>query len=220
MQLRKYADIQNELENLSRRDQYVLLLSTSEWYNFRQKIMERDLNKCTDCGRKAGPIYEFRCSEEEYAKEREEVRRKELEYKKFIKENPKLWIEYLTTDNDIEIPFSPALLPRERQVGEVVLQVHHFLYFFDKLPWQYAFKNLTTLCIECHTRFHENNKVYVYKDESMEYRRVALFCWKCNGSGFLPEYSHIQNGVCFECNGLGFNLNESHMWEKVEEPIL
>lgn len=26
-------------------------------------------------------------------------------------------------------------------------------------------------------------------------------CWKCGGSGYLPEYAHIQGGVCFSCSG-------------------
>jgi DnaJ-class molecular chaperone len=28
-------------------------------------------------------------------------------------------------------------------------------------------------------------------------------CQECNGSGFLPEYSHIYAGKCFSCNGRG-----------------
>jgi hypothetical protein len=28
-------------------------------------------------------------------------------------------------------------------------------------------------------------------------------CHKCGGSGFLPHYAHIANGVCFSCCGVG-----------------
>lgn len=28
-------------------------------------------------------------------------------------------------------------------------------------------------------------------------------CTKCNGTGVLNEYLHIDNGKCFECNGTG-----------------
>jgi hypothetical protein len=28
-------------------------------------------------------------------------------------------------------------------------------------------------------------------------------CTKCNGTGYLPQYAHIQGGVCFECEGTG-----------------
>lgn len=29
-------------------------------------------------------------------------------------------------------------------------------------------------------------------------------CYKCHGTGFLPEYAGIFNGTCFKCNGLGY----------------
>lgn len=28
----------------------------------------------------------------------------------------------------------------------------------------------------------------------------------CNGTGVLPWFSHIQNGVCFSCHGSGWIL--------------
>lgn len=28
-------------------------------------------------------------------------------------------------------------------------------------------------------------------------------CSRCNGKGYIAEYSMIQGGVCFECNGTG-----------------
>lgn len=31
-------------------------------------------------------------------------------------------------------------------------------------------------------------------------------CPKCNGSGFLSQYSGIANGVCFSCEGNGFKV--------------
>jgi hypothetical protein len=31
-------------------------------------------------------------------------------------------------------------------------------------------------------------------------------CGKCSGSGFLPHYAHIDNGVCWDCMGCGFQL--------------
>lgn len=29
-------------------------------------------------------------------------------------------------------------------------------------------------------------------------------CPKCGGSGYLPEYKHVQNGICFRCEGKGY----------------
>lgn len=31
-------------------------------------------------------------------------------------------------------------------------------------------------------------------------------CWRCNGQGYIPAYSHIYGGVCFKCCGVGGKL--------------
>jgi len=31
----------------------------------------------------------------------------------------------------------------------------------------------------------------------------AYSCKKCNETGFIPEYKHIQDGICFSCWGTG-----------------
>lgn len=28
-------------------------------------------------------------------------------------------------------------------------------------------------------------------------------CYKCNGTGKIPGFSHVSGGVCFQCNGAG-----------------
>lgn len=28
-------------------------------------------------------------------------------------------------------------------------------------------------------------------------------CYKCNGSGVIPEFRHIDNGTCYHCEGTG-----------------
>lgn len=35
-------------------------------------------------------------------------------------------------------------------------------------------------------------------------------CKRCNGSGYIPDYKHVQDGICFSCWGTGdktFNTN-------------
>jgi hypothetical protein len=32
---------------------------------------------------------------------------------------------------------------------------------------------------------------------------IACECYKCGGSGYIPAFSGIANGVCFTCNGEG-----------------
>jgi hypothetical protein len=29
-------------------------------------------------------------------------------------------------------------------------------------------------------------------------------CWKCGGSGYLPQYSYFNHGVCYACHGTGY----------------
>jgi hypothetical protein len=30
---------------------------------------------------------------------------------------------------------------------------------------------------------------------------VRVTCDRCNGSGYIPRYNHIENGICFKCRG-------------------
>ena len=32
----------------------------------------------------------------------------------------------------------------------------------------------------------------------------STVCWKCGGSGYIPEYRHVERGICFSCNGKGY----------------
>ena len=42
---------------------------------------------------------------------------------------------------------------------------------------------------------------YGYKRKKRGYRSTG--CFRCGGSGYLPQYSHYYNGVCFRCSGSG-----------------
>lgn len=35
-----------------------------------------------------------------------------------------------------------------------------------------------------------------------------ITCSKCNGSGYLPMFSHYCKGLCFDCMGIGFKVGE------------
>jgi hypothetical protein len=37
----------------------------------------------------------------------------------------------------------------------------------------------------------------------MKSDKQARVCWKCGGTGYLPEYGNVFEGVCFNCNGSG-----------------
>ena len=39
-----------------------------------------------------------------------------------------------------------------------------------------------------------------------EFRDMETFddvCMRCGGTGYLPEYNHVEGGVCFSCDGSG-----------------
>lgn len=60
----------------------------------------------------------------------------------------------------------------------------------DKPDWK---KELFTI----HDFFLEYSNI---EPETSEYVPTAS-CERCNDQGFIPEYSHISNGVCFKCYG-------------------
>jgi hypothetical protein len=86
------------------------------------------------------------------------------------------------------------------------LQIHHKRYILKSFPWDYVQNDLITYCRSCHKKWHLENKVKYY-----EYINGNLFestimpCSRCDGSGYLSEYSYYQNGVCFSCGGIGYH---------------
>lgn len=46
----------------------------------------------------------------------------------------------------------------------------------------------------------------------------VIRCPKCNGTGILPEYKHLDNGKCFLCNGKGFiHIDEEKEIKKIDK---
>ena len=37
-------------------------------------------------------------------------------------------------------------------------------------------------------------------------KTATITCAKCNGTGHIQGFSHIQEGVCFDCNGAGVRV--------------
>lgn len=86
------------------------------------------------------------------------------------------------------------------------LHVHHKYYIADRLPWEYEDNELITYCPDCHKKWHEENKVkYYVRDENGNLKEEAQqTCYKCNGTGYIPEYNYYENGICFKCGGRTF----------------
>ena len=88
------------------------------------------------------------------------------------------------------------------QLGQ--LNIHHMFYISGNMAWQYENEALVTLCYDCHKKVHENQKIEIKAPDFNPARsRYARNCDKCEGTGYLPEFSHIDNGICYPCTGRG-----------------
>jgi hypothetical protein len=80
------------------------------------------------------------------------------------------------------------------------LQVHHEHYIVGRLPWEYPEVLLVTICDSCHDKLHDQHKVFFYQDVGGKFVRLNLVpCVKCSGSGWFPQWEHIEGGICFRC---------------------
>ena len=86
------------------------------------------------------------------------------------------------------------------------LNIHHTHYVLGKLPWDYSNEYLITLCKDCHQERHKYAiPCYSSVGEQLGYLKA---CDRCGGSGYLPQYKHVQNGICFKCGGEGSVIND------------
>lgn len=84
------------------------------------------------------------------------------------------------------------------------LNVHHKYYIEGKKPWEYDNDALITLCQDCHKLEHQTQQTPVYRN--LHVKNIigyAQICDRCGGSGYLPQYSHVEGGICFKCWGEG-----------------
>jgi 5-methylcytosine-specific restriction endonuclease McrA len=173
---------------------YLEKLSTKEWSDKRDTIIERDKFTCKKCNLKAT---EFKNGLMYRDKTENEVN----EYKKHIANSwyDSVLPEYKNKyDRDILPDFLKNLIIKPEQI---ILQVHHNYYILDKLPWDYPNESLVTLCIDCHQKVHDKSDIPIFSDETMSVKLDYTKCGTCNGSGYRPEYHYYMNGVCFDCNG-------------------
>jgi hypothetical protein len=207
-----YSQIKSDLEGLSRLQQYVLLLQTNEWYDFRRHIIYRDNDCCRKCGRRGGPIEEEIPYDHGKRKHSSVVVEHNEAFLKFAKENPdEITNQLLNGTYEGQWPERA----RTKIIGEVILQAHHKLYFWDSLPWEYDKKHLSTLCQDCHREEHLRNTIYTFNDKSMKLRKAWPRCLKCEGTGYIPMYDHRDNGICYECGGWGLLISDTPSWEEV-----
>ena len=84
------------------------------------------------------------------------------------------------------------------------LNVHHKYYVKGKTPWEYKDDALITLCENCHKKRHEDGSVPVIDIFGKKIADTTV-CPRCNGSGYLPQFDHVADGICFKCKGEGIS---------------
>ena len=93
------------------------------------------------------------------------------------------------------------------------LHVHHRYYIQGYLPWEYVTSALVSLCADCHYRCHQNHKPTIYQ-EVKPGKCVALAqvtrCCRCNGTGYIAQYKHVEDGLCFRCYGARYEELIAH----------
>lgn len=80
------------------------------------------------------------------------------------------------------------------------LHVHHKCYRSDHQIWNQNNLEYITLCNICHDTIHRNQKIPFY-DKHQNVTHFMEACDRCNGSGHIDQYKHIQGGICFKCKG-------------------
>ena len=102
---------------------------------------------------------------------------------------------------------SMRLIPDENEIRG--LNIHHTYYIEGHKPWEYENEALVTLCEDCHKKRHETSDVPLY-DSNKRLISNLVRCDRCGGSGYLPQYSHVEHGRCFKCGGEGVILCEKN----------
>ncbi|RYE51850.1 MAG: hypothetical protein EOP48_17670 [Sphingobacteriales bacterium] len=177
---------------------YEDLLSCDEWIEFRQKIVTRDLKRCQHCSMMKTSL--LRKSNGELVTENGKavhcyLERNDTPPPQYVPSSSTFNFTNVIDNNDRKY-FN--LIKPGRQV---VLHVHHKMYYGDKLPWEYKDEEVVTLCDKCHFDCHLSEVIPFY-DNSIQ-KRITNYsnCIRCSGFGFFPEYHHVQKGICFRCKG-------------------
>lgn len=173
--MKTYKELQEEYS--FNKIPYPILLTTQEWLERRSQIIVRDGCTCQICNRSRElKIYVARLLQ------------------KIKNEDGSLTLKPYIPEGVIDI------------ASEYNLHVHHKYYIADRLPWEYEDNELITYCPDCHKKWHEENKVkYYVRDENGNLKEeIYHACYKCNGTGYLPEYNYYENGICFKCGGRTF----------------
>jgi len=108
------------------------------------------------------------------------------------------------TSCEIRLIQNPLNNVKYRTVYARCLHVHHEYYQDNTLPWDYPDDALRTLCWMCHEELHAEQPVKWLNEYGFP-KGVLKPCERCYGAGYIPKYSHVENGICFKCNGAKYS---------------
>lgn len=167
------VDLQDE-----RSEEYGFLLKHRKWQSKRANILKRDNYTCTKCGI-PGSTW-------------------------IPSSNAPGGSHIIIIENDPVTEY-----PKEIRSEKKILQVHHTYYLIENQelidPWEYDDEALITVCHECHDKIHREEVIRVFERSELELIETPAYtvCSRCDGKGFLGQYSHVQGGLCFKCDGKG-----------------
>lgn len=201
---------------------YQELLDTPEWRNVRDKIIQRDNNKCTCCynssfisdlNEVASVLYQQTTNGEFlhytnyegigcYIKNKNNGTGLFFVHKQSKPERPSGFYYYFLkyVARIAFADYKDFLVAKKandwsffNKWEEVKgLHVHHSYYQIGLKPWEYPLESLTTLCADCHKEIHENNLIKVLNQDGTLRAQLKL----------IP---------CDKCKGTGY-LPEYHYY--------
>ena len=76
---------------------------------------------------------------------------------------------------------------RYRALNFATLHVHHKYYIEDRYPWEYDDNALITLCSDCHSEIHKQEKTSLLSVDGQTIISNLPVCDRCCGRGELPQ---------------------------------
>ncbi|GER60628.1 hypothetical protein ULMA_27360 [Patiriisocius marinus] len=192
----KYIDI-NDLKENNRLIYYSELLSTIQWRDKREIILERDDYKCQSCKKEQRPS---QC-QGNYREMNADEKIIHIQQSKLDFENSDFGKQYLKAVGNYPKFTTPKILEDSQHI--VILHVHHKYYIKNNYPWQYDDDALITLCSKCHVITHQKETIPIYKTSKKYYSTNTIPCDRCYGTGYLREFHYHLSGICFGCGGEG-----------------
>ncbi len=189
---------------------YRKLLYTVEWNKKRKKILKRDKNTCQSCEKEKPKEYCRKDISAFFPPGTNSISWNVVGSTRITNEPIKHGFYWLKKTKEFEkydkysgfkywnTPSGNTLIVAD----SFQLHVHHKIYILNILPWENHEKDLKTLCNKCHKHEHSKTVIKSFYRTGNDLEPIGNEeCERCGGSGYLPEFKHVENGICFGCYG-------------------